>query len=56
LQDSFGSVVDLRNNHWSFSMVFQVHWSSMVKQICSKLKKHFLKFDISKTYKLDDET
>jgi hypothetical protein len=25
LQDSFGSVVDLRNNHWSFSMVFQVH-------------------------------
>jgi hypothetical protein len=23
LQDSFGNVVDLRNNHWSFSLVFQ---------------------------------
>jgi hypothetical protein len=25
LQDSFGNIVDLRNNHWSFSLVFQIH-------------------------------
>jgi hypothetical protein len=25
LQDSFGNIVDLRNNHWSFSLVFQEH-------------------------------
>jgi hypothetical protein len=24
LQDSFGNVVDLRGNHWSFSIVFQI--------------------------------
>ena len=24
LQDSFGKIVDLRNNHWSFSLVFQI--------------------------------
>ena len=23
LQDSYGNVIDLRNNHWSFSLVFQ---------------------------------
>ena len=23
LQDSYGNIVDLRNNHWSFSLVFQ---------------------------------
>ena len=25
LQDSFGNVLDLRGNHWSFSLVFQTH-------------------------------
>jgi hypothetical protein len=25
LQDSFGNIIDLRNNHWSFSLVFQIH-------------------------------
>ena len=24
LQDSYGNIVDLRNNHWSFSLVVQV--------------------------------
>jgi hypothetical protein len=24
LQDSYGNIVDLRNNHWSFSLVFQI--------------------------------
>ena len=25
LQDSYGNIIDLRNNHWSFSLVFQTH-------------------------------
>jgi hypothetical protein len=25
LQDSYGNVIDLRKNHWSFSLVFQTH-------------------------------
>ena len=27
LEDSFGNVLDLRGNHWSFSLVFQMHKS-----------------------------
>jgi hypothetical protein len=25
LQDSYGNIINLRNNHWSFSLVFQIH-------------------------------
>jgi hypothetical protein len=28
LQDSYGNIVHLRNNHWSFSLVFQEHNST----------------------------
>ena len=25
LQDSFGNIIDLSNNHWSFSLISQIH-------------------------------